>query len=414
MKKLYSLVILCCSICIIGCQKEQDELPSNDLAEYTVMLYGCSDKALDSALIDNLNQALAYGSTPKVKMTAMVKFSREMQTDPDRKGTRYFTIAKNKIENLHTYSAQVPLYDPVNIAKFILQSKMLAPAKNYILVLWNHGGGWDPKNDPKSRAIIYDDNLGDRAISLNELVAGIKLSKTQLKMVYYDACLMGMLENLYAMSSVAEYALGAEHLTPGEGGEYTELLKELNEAPSLVHAMENYTETVMAGWDEGNTDGQLNYDIGLTDLKQLRAVAMQMRKISLELVNTYPRYRTAYNQAAESSYYPDKTSPFYDVVDYVYNLASWSGNPTLSTYLTELCTLADKALVCSQRSKSLGNQAIFWSTVLVNKTAWQQWGYGDGSYQALVYDRASLWSNWLKTNESKMRSAITPDSDHEH
>ncbi len=174
--------------------------PDQEMAEYTLMLYGCGGGNLDKAMTNNLSQALLVGTNDKVKMTCQVKFSADYQDNPDLKGTRRFTLEDEnedgEIDEVTVLDVSLPLYDPANLSEFIQWSKERCPAQNYILILWNHGGGWHPFYDrPKTKGVLFDDNLDREGLSLDELIAGVKQSDTHLKMLYYDACLMEMLEN---------------------------------------------------------------------------------------------------------------------------------------------------------------------------------------------------------------------------
>ena len=149
--------------------------PELGMAEYTLMLYGCGGGNLDLAMASNLDQALLAGTNDKVKMTCQVKFSADFQNDPDLKGTRRFILEdKNKdgdVDEETVLDVSLPLYDPANLAEFIQWSKERCPAQNYILILWNHGGGWSPIDDqPKTKGVIYDDNLNQVGLSLDDLI----------------------------------------------------------------------------------------------------------------------------------------------------------------------------------------------------------------------------------------------------
>ena len=226
MKKIFyfvSCMMLSMALSLTSCN-DDDPVPTPEpelgMAEYTLMLYGCGGGNLDLAMASNLDQALLAGTNDKVKMTCQVKFSADFQNDPDLKGTRRFILEdKNKdgdVDEETVLDVSLPLYDPANLAEFIQWSKERCPAQNYILILWNHGGGWSPIDDqPKTKGVIYDYNLNQVGLSLDDLITGVKQSDTHLKMLYYDACLMGMLENYSSLTEIADYAMGSAHSIPG-------------------------------------------------------------------------------------------------------------------------------------------------------------------------------------------------------
>lgn len=382
-------------------------------AEYTLMLYGCGGGNLDDAMLLNLEEAMLTGANERVKMTVQIKFSAEHQSDPDMKGTQRFILddenGDGEYDEVEILDASLPLYDPDNLADFIRWSKQQRPAKNYILILWNHGNGWYPSTDaPKSRGVLADDNVDGLMMSLDELVEGVKKSDTRLKMVYYDACLMSMLENLCGLTDVADYVMGAAHVTPGLGGDYASLIGNLRMASNLETAMKQYCREVMAHW---NIYGDA-LDISLTDLSKLAPVTTALRKISEELVDSYADYADAYDQAACSCYRLDSEYPFFDVMDYVQTLAVSSENPQLINLSSELQRAADAAIVCKETSKKLSQQEISWGITLIHDAAWRS-EYADGSYAALAFDKASGWSSWLQANKQEPTGNPCFDTGHE-
>ena len=56
--------------------------------------------------------------------------------------------------------------NPEVLANFILWGMENYPANRYLLILWNHGGGW--WQDPR-RSIAYDDTSGGDALENQEL-----------------------------------------------------------------------------------------------------------------------------------------------------------------------------------------------------------------------------------------------------
>ena len=104
-------------------------------------------------------------------------------------------------------------------------------------------------DDPESRAVIYDDVFGKKGLTLDYLVKGIKDSGTKMKMNYYDACLMGMIEIIAGLTECTEYVMSSSHLTPGIGGDYNSLMHHLNNSTNFEEAIKEYChETV--DWED--------------------------------------------------------------------------------------------------------------------------------------------------------------------
>ena len=405
--------------------------PETENANYTVMLYGCGGGNLDDMMATSLLEALLVDTNDRVRMTGQIKFSAQYQSDPDMQGTIRFLLSDKdsdeEIDYSETLETDLALYDPDNLADFITWSKKMYPADNYILVLWNHGGGWMPNTDmPKTRAVIFDDTMENQAMSIDELVEGVEKSDTHFKMIYYDACLMGMLENYCSLVDIADYALGAAHTTPGIGGNYTSLLELLATDDDFETIMGKYMSESMSLWSIVG----YAHDFTLIDLSKMGEVTTVLKDVAEELVASYDDYQQVYDAVLSDENYGvyryEADYPFFDVVDYVNKLAAYSSNPSLIGYATRLQRAFNEAIVHQELSTTLktNNQAISLGVTLLQNGMWDNGGYqylmwdgsvvdidgevigswgstGDDTYAQLPFDQATDWSQWLQLNEQE-------------
>lgn len=438
---LCRLVMFVMALGFVACSDDDDPvLPSNEgeeMAEYTIMLYGCGGGDLDEAMIANLEEAELVGSDDKVKMTCQVKFSEAYQSVPELSGTCRFVLDENgdgESDDEVVMDASLPLYDPANLADFIRWSKEKCPAKNYILVLWNHGGGWYPATDmPKTKAVIFDDNVGNLALSLDELVAGVKQSDTHLKMLYYDACLMGMLENYAGLTEITDYVLGSAHSVPGLGGNYTSLIENLRETADFEEAISRYVHEVVSIW---GVAGDV-CDLGLADLSALPNVLSVVKTCADRLVETYEDNQEMYDAATDYCYRFDNTYSSFDIENYVQLLANFSNDPELIGYAARLQRAFDNMFVYQELSRDLVSEgmSISLGVTLIENGRWMRgngtfldwdgsitddkgnvlvasWGStGDDTYGQLAFDQATGWSRWLKLNQQLPTNNPGPSDD---
>ena len=400
---LHSVLITLC-LAAFSCSKNDNPEQPDRMAEYTVMLYGCGGGNLDPSLMLNLEEACTAGSTERVQMTAQIKFSAPYQQESgfEYKGTQRLLLDGNRFDKVEQMDVSLPLYKPENLAEFIRWSKQQCPARKYILILWNHGDGWTPWSDsPKSKGVIFDDNIGGEGMSVAELVEGVKQSGVQLEVLYYDACLMNMLENLGEVQPIARYALGAAHSTPGIGGEYGVLLDLLDKGTDIETIGARYCRAVIAHWSVTDPSPK---DITMTRLSGLPDVFAVLKKVSDELVATYADNSEEYDAALDNTYLfaePEDfdSFPFIDIADYVEQLADASGNAKLFTYASQLQLAVDDAVVC-QRTYIGDRSEVSWGVTLVPESIWSSYKYEESPYQTLAFDKATGWSRWLKMNNS--------------
>lgn len=102
------------------------------------------------------------------------------------------------------------------LSDFINYAMGTYPAQNYILLFWNHGNG-------PIEGYGYDVLHEGDSILLPEMRTGIEQSEldTRLRLVGFDACLMGSIETAGVMSTYADYMVASAELEPQDGWDYT-------------------------------------------------------------------------------------------------------------------------------------------------------------------------------------------------
>ncbi len=256
---------------------------------WTIMVYLAGDNNLDSAGAIDLNEMKTVGSSDQVAVLAQF----------DRAGgkgatTRYFLkngtpVAKDAVQTL----GETNMGDPKVLEDFVTWGITNYPADHYLLVLWNHGAGWDDanlyqgdvfsgatppvsrKSQPvasrgaaagvkpisfaqaragiartrralfsstveaavKQRGIAFDDQAQDFLdnVELKKVMTRIKKKLTRkIDILGMDACLMSMMEVYYQMRDVAEFSVGSEESEPGDGWPYDRILKALAAKPAMT------------------------------------------------------------------------------------------------------------------------------------------------------------------------------------
>ena len=395
---------------------EKPEEPVDE-STYTIMLYGCGGGDLDLAMVTNIREALLSGSTDRVKFTGQIKFSQKFQAYEETAGTQRFIVGSTP-ENWYTpvevLPASLKLYDPKTLTDFINWSKEQCPADEYILLLWNHGAAWSPLDDgPIQNGVVYDDVLGNKGLSLDGLVKGIKDSGTKMKMIYYDACLMGMAEILAELPDVADYVMSASHITPGIGGDYNSLLHHLNNSTDFEQAMKEYAKETMSHWNIQN----MPLDLMLVDLSQMDILLQEIKVLSgylEEMVKTASKVLTDPNnvtidevcvkeslvEALNGCYMYEDGFPFYDLTTFVEILSNCmsSYTPKMIDISSRLNRAFGQVLVFKELSSIIAsNMQLSMGVNILNSQFWNQYGYGN-AYPTLKFHKATNWGNWISAN----------------
>jgi len=166
--------------------------------------------------------------------------------------------------------------DPATLRDFIIWGMKRCPAEHYLLVLWNHGGGWKeddlwaayrdmPRTPDRSRAmsrakvrkavfrttagevlsiedeetrwICADDSSKDfldNAELKRALAEAAEAMGQRLSIVGMDACLMSMLEVAYQLRDQADVMVGSQEIEPMAGWPYTSILSALTASPQMT------------------------------------------------------------------------------------------------------------------------------------------------------------------------------------
>jgi hypothetical protein len=246
------------------------------------------DNNLDNAGVIDLKEMKKVGSTDQVNVIA--QFDRQGK---DLTTNRYYlrkggTLAKDIVKSL----GETNMGDPRILEDFIKWGVMNYPAQHYLLVVWNHGNGWNDENvyrvarstmklnirrrgemvlpakgagkdsvsirriraiggkkfrralfhtsimkAVKTRGIAYDDDAQDFLdnIEMKRILSSAKkILKRKVDILGMDACMMSMAEVAYQLRDSVSLTVGSEEVEPGDGWPYDRILTKLTKKPAMM------------------------------------------------------------------------------------------------------------------------------------------------------------------------------------
>lgn len=407
--------------------EKQDSVQTPDT--YTVMLYGCSDTKLDQALAYNLTQLQATGKKERVNFAGLVKFSPKIQAAQEKlNGTRYLTMTDKGMTNQRRYESTYRMDNPENLANFIKETKEKMPADKYILVLWNHGSEFGIGDKPVqssypesegSRALLFDESNAGVAMSTFELEKAIKDSDTKFDLMYLDVCNNGMIETYYQLKDCADYIMAAMQLTPGIGGNYTQLLNDLQEKETLEEAIEDYVPKCVSTWKTtGTTSADLEcYDMSYMDelanymalaTEQLTKLRTAQTKGSPNDLNNAQIRRVQWFATTYDTFMAKNNNVSTDFYSALTQLASTTMDGRLSSYATQTSNIIDKMTVAES---SIGlpdnmeriSMGMTWPTInfktIINVNSTLS-AYYKQAIDGSAFAQATGWNQYLNTCET--------------
>ncbi|MCX5785064.1 MAG: clostripain-related cysteine peptidase [Elusimicrobia bacterium] len=236
-------------------------------AEWTIMVFVNGKNNLEPFALKDMNEMEVVGSTAKLNIVVEAgRMDGYDTSDGDWKGTRRFLIKKDKDLSKVTSPVvqdlgKVDMGDYKSVVDFGKWAKQKYPAKKYMLIVWNHGSGWEKGiRRPISKGISYDDETNNH-INTPQLgqilkdIGGVDLYGS-------DACLMQMAEVVYELKDNVKYIVGSEETEPGDGYTYDTFLGPLAAKPAMTPeelartAVDAYSDHYKGG-SEGSTQSFL-------------------------------------------------------------------------------------------------------------------------------------------------------------
>jgi hypothetical protein len=117
---------------------------------------------------------------------------------------------------------------PEELRDFVQWAKREHPADHYMLVLWNHGGGY-------TGLIADEGSAGSRLMTIDGMRAALA-DAGRVDVVNFDMCLMAGYETLAKLHGLVDYAVFSEAVVPGAGHEYRLMLGAIFQRPEASAA----------------------------------------------------------------------------------------------------------------------------------------------------------------------------------
>ncbi len=304
-------------------------------AQWTVMVYMAGDNGIllaepmETAGYEDLKEMKKVGSTDAVHVVA------QFDTKGNRQTYRYRLRAGTALEEdlLQTIS-ETNTGDLANLVDFIVWATKTYPAEKTVLILWNHGNGWDDEDlyagfravedqlpvdqtetraiaqksrlrralfrstlanipqeavKPGRRGILYDDSSMD-FLDNRELKEALRQAVQQaglerIDILGMDACLMAMLEVAYQVRDTCGYVIASEEVEPMRGWPYDQFLDALTTQPKMD--ARTAAEEAVSRYVRSYDTGALSPDITLSalDMVQLPNLIAALDQLALAVLN---------------------------------------------------------------------------------------------------------------------------------
>ena len=333
MRKILALllsVVLLGGICGAACAESEQAAD-----EWTVMIYLCGtdlESGRYQSATHNLQQISETIPTESVNVVIETGGTKEWHAE-EKVG---MNIANDKLQRwtwgqdgfkLVDEQPEACMSHAETLSGFIRWSAEKYPAKKYMLLLWDHGGG-------SNSGLICDENYEMTIMPVYSLERALKEGGTHFDLILTDTCLMASLEMSQAVAPYADYLAASEEVMAGEGTAYSEWLKYLYDRPDCTGeqlGIQVCDLTQQYYVEEGDRSTVSSFTMSVIELSKIGAVAEATEAFMREAAQL-TRDPDAFFNYARATYYVDsymkpEMCDLYDLT----RLAEEGGIPTSVT-----------------------------------------------------------------------------------
>ena len=230
MKKLFCLLLALAVA--VSCVPYAAQSALAEMNEVTILAYVCGSdlESEEGEASDDIQEMISSGIGGSSAVAAIVATggsSRWQSYGISSGSVQYYRLGAKRPELLRD-AGKSSMGDANTLSDFLRFGISAAPAKRYILILWDHGGG-------PVFGLCNDENYRDDSLSLAELRKGLTngLNGEKLDIIGFDCCLMNCVDLCGDLYGIADYAVVSQELVSGTGLNYDEWIKPIVNNPGI-------------------------------------------------------------------------------------------------------------------------------------------------------------------------------------
>lgn len=285
--------------------------------EWTFLVYAAGDNDLSEFTSLDIKEMEKIGSNDLINI--VVYLDQEHATSK----TEYLHVQKGFSNQIKIHDEKLDSGNPDTLINFFEWAMKNYPAKNYALVLWNHGSGiLDPvRTAPSQRNIFFhfdphtktyginrnisfldffrsqkNKNLDLKGVCFSDTygtyltnqklqyalrVIATEILKRKIDIVAFDACLMAMLEIADIVKHYAHYMVGSEEIEMGNGWLYSDVLEPFSKG---TLTREQFAKHIVASYESGYLNVCDDYTQSAITLNRIDTLKENVDKVAGLLV----------------------------------------------------------------------------------------------------------------------------------
>jgi len=197
---------------------------------WTVLLYMNGDNDLEEFMFNTLTNTVAAGPSPRANVLALVD---GYTTTAAYSGTVLYDVTRGEARPLSTtltITGERNMGDGQTLVDFVTWGRSHYPARYTLLAIVDHGGGWAPGSEvyapgalirtrswlAGNSGLSWDFSDGYDCLDSPEIRKAMgditNGGSDPLDVVFYDACLMGLLEVAYQIRDYASFFVSSQNI----------------------------------------------------------------------------------------------------------------------------------------------------------------------------------------------------------
>ena len=339
MKKILAAVLFCTMTMpmLTSCTNDNNPMMSPEpeqLAEYTIIYYANGGGNVDYCIFPIISDF--YKADPNAYKTVNVVTQYKFSTTENLKEQNCWsddtcevfgsktvrwavdptkTFGEQLFDSENLYGADnADLTCPDSLTNFINWAAKAYPAKKYMLIVNDHGGGYQPQDElpeaapTTTRGLLYDDGNNDRHFTAKTFHRAVAAANVRLETIYMLACLMNNLEYQFELQDLCDYVIASTYSMPACGGALYELPERLSQPNADIEkALDAYCKADVVSWDTiYSSSGIPEDDPFYTDLIVTRTASIPhlgevLREFTDRLCDTYQNGTDAQREASTTA-----------------------------------------------------------------------------------------------------------------
>ncbi len=226
MKKKIVFLFIALVLFLWGCESTVKYSDINTSRTVLIYMNGSDLESENKLASRDLSEIIKVNNDENLNIIIETGGSKQWHTKGiSSQNNQRFSIEDNKLNLIETIGSK-NMGSSDTLKDFIVFSMERYMADEYILILWNHGGG-------AISGFAKDENFNNDTLMLNELEKSFKesfeITNEKIDLVAFDACLMSSIETANIIKDYASYMVSSEELVLGYGFNYLNILSKMTQ-----------------------------------------------------------------------------------------------------------------------------------------------------------------------------------------